>query len=287
MHTSKARRIHINAMKKMMANTDADRFQSGAEKYAAYLDTPEGRLRLDLAFANLQEFLPHAAGSLRVLDIGCGTGAIALRLARLGLHVTLLDSSPAMLDLAQRATQEAGITERILLKRGDAAELADLFPAGSFDVILCHNILEYVEDPGGILCHATRALRGRSGVMSVMVRNQAGDVLKAAIQAGDLTLAEKNLSSECGYESLYGGQVRLFTAEGLRELLKAASLVVAAERGVRVVSDYLPPQVSRTSEYDRIFDLESKLGRRPEFAAAARYTQCLVRRADAGNQNRV
>ena len=74
-------------MKTMTANAEDGRFQTGAARYAAYLETPEGRLRIDLAFANLQEFLPQAAGSLRALDIGCGTGAIAVRLARLGIHV--------------------------------------------------------------------------------------------------------------------------------------------------------------------------------------------------------
>ena len=42
----------------MTAKADSGRFQSGADKYAAYLETPEGRLRCDLAFANLQDFLP-------------------------------------------------------------------------------------------------------------------------------------------------------------------------------------------------------------------------------------
>ena len=73
-------------------NDDVERFRTGAAKYAAYLDTPEGRLRLDLAFANLQDFLPHATRSLYALDIGGGTGATAVRLARLGVHVTLLDA---------------------------------------------------------------------------------------------------------------------------------------------------------------------------------------------------
>ena len=86
-------------------------FGSGAAKYAAYLETPEGRLRLDLAFATLQDVLPQPVGSLRVLDLGGGTGAIALRLARLGLHVTLLDVSLPMLDLAERAAREAGVDE--------------------------------------------------------------------------------------------------------------------------------------------------------------------------------
>jgi hypothetical protein len=62
-------------------------------------------------------------------------------------------------------------------------------------------------------------------------------------------------------------------------MLKAASLAVIAQRGVRVIADYLPPQVSRTAEYERIFELERKLGSRPEFAAIARYTHCLAGRA--------
>ena len=61
---------------KMTANDDSERFRTGAAKYAAYLETPEGQLRLDLAFANLQDFLPPATRPLHALDIGGGTGAI-------------------------------------------------------------------------------------------------------------------------------------------------------------------------------------------------------------------
>jgi S-adenosylmethionine-dependent methyltransferase len=266
-------------MKEMPTNPDCERFRSGAEKYAAYLETPEGRLRLDLAFANLQDFLPQGIRSLHALDLGGGTGALAVRLARLGVHVTLLDASLEMLDFAKRAAREAEVTERIVLKHGDAAQLANLSHAGQFDVILCHNILEYVDDPCAVLCNAARALRDPSSVISVLVRNQPGEVLKAALLNGNLAVAERNLTAAWGDESLYGGKVRLFAAESLRAMLGAASLAVTAQRGVRVVSDYLPPRVSRNDEYDRIFELERKLGKRPEFAGVARYTQCLARRA--------
>ena len=263
----------------MTAKPDSDRFQSGADKYAAYLETPEGRLRCGLAFANLQDFLvlPQSRRSLRGLDLGCGTGATAVRLARLGIHMTLLDSSSAMLDIAKRAAGEAGVDGRVALNHGDAAQVANLFPAGSFDVVLCHNTLEYVDDPVAVLRGAARAMRDSSAILSVIVRNQQGEVLKAAIQAGDLAAAEQNLTAQWGHESLYGGKVRLFTAESLQAMLMEASLAVTAKRGLRVVSDYLPPRVSLSAEYDRIFELELKLGRRPEFAAVARYTQCLAR----------
>jgi S-adenosylmethionine-dependent methyltransferase len=262
----------------MSAGAGSERFQGGANRYAAYLETPEGRLRSDLAFANLQDFLPQeAAQPLRALDLGCGTGATAVRLARLGIHVTAVDCSVAMLDIAQRAAHEAGVAEKIVVKHGEAAQLAILFPARSFDVILCHNVLEYVDDPGAVLRDAARALRGSSAIVSVLVRSQAGEVLKSAIRTGDLDGAEKSLTAEWGEESLYGGRLRLFSNDYLQRLLKAASLTSIVERGVRVVADYLPPAVSRDTEYQRILELERKLGMRPEFAAVARYRQCLVR----------
>ena len=267
---------------KMIAKADSGRFQSGADKYAAYLETPEGRLRCDLAFANLQDFLPlpRTKLSLRALDLGCGTGAAAVRLARLGINVTLLDSSPAMLEIAKRSAREAGVDGKIALKHGDAAEVANLFPVGSFDIVLCHNLLEYVDAPDAVLSAAAQVLRSDATgieIVSVLVRSRAGEVLKAGIVAGDLGAVERNLTAVWGYESLLGGRVRLFTLDSLQAMTKGASLAVAAERGVRVISDYLPPQVSRREECERILALERKLGSRPEFAAVARYIQIITR----------
>ena len=266
----------------MTSNSDAQRFQQEAEKYAAYLETPEGRLRVDLAFANLEEVLPKAEQTLHALDLGGGTGALALRLARIGVHVTLVDASVPMLELAKHAAHEAGLTDRITLKHGDATQLVALFDAGSFDLILCHNVLEFVDDPCAVLRSAARALRDPVGIISVLVRNRAGEVLKAALVNGDLAASERNLSAEWGDESLYGGKVRLFTPESLKDMLAQSSFALTGERGVRVLADYLPPKVSRNDDYGRIFKLERELGRRNEFAAVARYTQCIARRTGPG-----
>lgn len=255
-----------------------NRFETDASRYAAYLDTFEGRLRGDLTFANVQDFLPAPPGikSLCALDLGCGTGTASVRLALLGIDVTLLDSSPTMLDLAEQRVAEARVSDKITLKHGDVARLADIFQTRSFDIILCHNLLEYVDEPAAVLTGAARLLRDSSAILSVLVRNQAGEVLKAALQAGDLTAAEHNLAAEWGQESLYGGKVRLFTPEALETMLKNASLALTARKGVRVIADYLPAQISRSADYERIFALERKLGDRPEFFAASRYMHCLA-----------
>ena len=266
----------------MTSSSETEKFQREAEKYAAYLKTPEGRLRVDLAFANLEEVLPTSTQPLHALDLGGGTGALAVRLARLGAHVTLLDASRAMLDLANRAAQEAGVAEKIAFTHGNATQLADLFDAGSFDLVLCHNVLEFVDDPCTVLRSAARMLRDPLGMISVLVRNQAGEVLKAALVNGDLPASERNLTSQWADESLYGGTVRLFTAESLKDMLAQAAFTLTVDCGVRVLADYLPASVSRNAEYDRIFELERKLGSRPEFAAVARYTQCIARRTDQG-----
>jgi S-adenosylmethionine-dependent methyltransferase len=265
----------------MTSSTDKERFRSGVDKYAAYLETAEGRLRVDLAFANLKDFLSSGTPSPCALDIGGGTGVLALRLARFGFHVALLDSSSEMLSLAERNAKEHGVAEKIALHQGDASQVADFFQNSSFDLILCHNILEFVDDPLAVLQSSARSLRDRTSMLSVLVRNQAGEVLKAALKQGDLAAADRNLTSEWGDESLYGGAVRLFPADNLRATMSAASLAVIAERGVRVIADYLRQEISDEDTYAQVFELERKLGMRKEFVPIARYTHCLARRASS------
>lgn len=263
-----------------------NRFENDASRYAAYLETPEGRIRADLTFANLQEFLPESArvNSLRALDLGCGTGAVAVRLARLGIHVALLDSSATMLALAERTIVEAGVSDKLTVNHGDATQLADIFQTGSFDIVLCHNVLEYVDDPVAVLRGAARVMRDSSAILSVLVRNQAGEVLKAALRNGDLAAAEHTLIAEWGEESLYGGRVRLFSPQALEAILKDASLTIKSRRGVRVVTDYLPKQIPGSAEYEQILALEGKLGKRREFFGVARYLHCLASRVTPGSR---
>jgi S-adenosylmethionine-dependent methyltransferase len=90
--------------------------------------------------------------------------------------------------------------------------LTNLFRAASFDVILCHNILEYVDDPASVLRGAARALRDTSAMLSIVVRNQASEVFKAAIQAGDLAAAEAKLR--------LSGELSLFMAAECECLLQ-------------------------------------------------------------------
>lgn len=70
----------------------------------------------------------------RVLDVGCGTGALAIRAARRGAQVKGIDVDPGMLEIAARRAREAGVEELVELCEVGVAEL-DREPAGSFDAV--------------------------------------------------------------------------------------------------------------------------------------------------------
>jgi S-adenosylmethionine-dependent methyltransferase len=264
-----------------MRMLDASRFQN-AEKYAAYLKTSSGRLRSELVWENLCRFLPRNASKLRALDVGGGTGFTSVRLARMGYEVVLLDSSEEMLRIAREQAGAGGVAARISFCHGDAGRLPELFDAGSFDIVVCHNLLEYGENPSAIVRDIANALR-KDAVLSVLVRNRAGEVLKDAIKSRDWNLAVANLTAETVVDSLYSEPVRVFNLAEVRDLLTQASLEVVAEHGVRVFFDYLGLENLTDEAYPRIFKLESALGVRPEFAAIARYIQVIARRSCASS----
>jgi S-adenosylmethionine-dependent methyltransferase len=265
-----------------MRMLDTSRFQDAA-KYAAYLKAPPGRLRSELAWENLRRCLPRDASKRRALDVGGGTGFASLCLAEMGFEVVLLDSSEEMLGIAKRQAEADDMVAHVSLRHAEAGQLAELFAGDSFDVVVCHNLLEYVEDPSRTLCDIAQVMR-KDGVASVLVRNRAGEVLRAAIKSGDWALATANLSAETVVDSLFGEHVRVFSPADVHGMLSRTGLEVIAECGVRVFSDYVAREEMTGDLYRQVFELELALGARPEFAAIARYTQMMARRSGASSR---
>ncbi|MEI5032996.1 methyltransferase domain-containing protein [Streptomyces sp. S1A(2023)] len=126
---------------------------------------------------------------LRVLDVGMGQGTQALRLARAGHSVTGLESDAAMLTAAREslATEPEGIRERVRLIEGDGRDTGVHFLPGSFDVVLCHGVLMYVEEPDPMLAGLARML-APGGLLSLLVRNADALAMRPGL-AGDFGAA--------------------------------------------------------------------------------------------------
>lgn len=100
----------------------------------------------------------------RILDLGCATGEIAVRLAGLGHEVCALDLSPRMLELARRRPGSEAV-------RFMEADLAMGLPEslGTFDAVLLLGLLQCVPDPQRVVREAATHL-APGGVLFVEVK---------------------------------------------------------------------------------------------------------------------
>lgn len=264
-----------------MTRSAPQRFDADPRAYADYLRTPLGRLRSELSWRNLEPHLPRP-GTLprRALDLGAGTGEVAIRLAAAGWSVTLVDGSPRMLEVACEAATARGLAERMAYRTLDldAGGLAGGLGAGAYDLVICHDVLEYVASPEALLREARAALVD-GGRVSLVVRNRSGEVMKRLLRAADPAAAIGLLVVDRVREDMYGLELRLFDPAGLRTLVCAAGLLPLLERGVRVVADYMPDEMlGGGGTFERMLEVEHRLGESPELGAVARYLQLIATR---------
>ncbi|MGE0481035.1 MAG: class I SAM-dependent methyltransferase [Phycisphaerae bacterium] len=126
--------------------------QAGYDRWAEIYDHEDNAL-IQLEERELPALLGGVA-ELDVVDVGCGTGRWALRLAEQGARVTGLDFSEGMLE---RARRKPG-AERVRFLAHDARAPLPLADA-SFDRVLCCLVLEHVASPAGLFRELARVCR--------------------------------------------------------------------------------------------------------------------------------
>jgi len=168
-------------------------------------------------------------GPLRVVDAGGGTGGVAVPLAADGHSVTVVDPSPDSLAALERRAAEAGVGGRVRALQGDLDDLGRLVPEGA-DVVLCHRVLEHLDDPAFALHAVTRVLRD-GGLASLLTANRLALVLQRAL-AGRFDEATSLLQP--------GPRPGPLSTEELLELVVAAGLDPLRVSGIRVVSGLVP-----------------------------------------------
>lgn len=119
----------------------------------------------------LREDVPELADQpMRILDAGGGSGHMAVRLAGLGHSVVLCDISEEMLAKAAMRAAEAGVAEAIDIRHLSIQGYANIADE-RFDLVLCHAVLEWLDDPKSVVGDLARLVK-QGGHLSVMFYNR-------------------------------------------------------------------------------------------------------------------
>ena len=220
--------------------------------------------------------------ALHVLDVGGGTGGMAVPLAGLGHQVTVLDPSPDALAALQRRAAESAVEHLVRAVQGDTTTLTDVIEPRSVDLVCCHGVLEYVEDPAVALAAVAAVLRP-GGLVSLLVAQRSAVVIARAL-AGHFAQAAHALDDPDGRWGAQDPLPRRYDQSTLVDQVTAAGLQVQQVHGVRLFSDLVPETLLDGKEArTALLELERRAGRHREqlgLAALATQLHLVARRAD-------
>lgn len=216
---------------------------------------------------------------LRVLDVGMGQGTQALRLARAGHKVTGVEQDPEMIAAARAALagEPEGIRGRVRIVEGDGHQTGVHFLPGSFDVVLCHGVLMYVEEPDALLAGLARML-APGGLLSLLVRNAEALAMRPGL-AGDWTGALAAFDSAT-YRNRLGIEARADRLDALTATLAGIAAPLQVWYGVRVFTDTVgdDPALPAEKDLNALLAAEERAGRtEPYRRVAALLHLCGVR----------
>ncbi|HEY3844338.1 MAG TPA: methyltransferase domain-containing protein [Acidimicrobiales bacterium] len=212
-----------------------------------------------------------------MLDVGCGQGTQAIRLARSGYEVTGIDLSAELLETAKElaAGEPSTVKSRLQFERRDLLALDEDF-IGNFDVVCCHGVLMYMPSLESAIPAVVAAARS-GGLVSVLTRNRAGIAMRAGMSGRwAATIAgfdSRHYNNRLGIE-----QVRADEPGEVDDALSAAGAQRVAWYGVRLFTDHWG-SVETPADIDEIVAAEAEAGRRDPYRALCALTHTVAVRS--------
>lgn len=234
-------------------------FTRSLPEYLRDVETTSGRLFYSIAWEQIAEHLTDKK-ALDILDIGCGFGLTSIWFSEQGHRVTGIDITPDMIQAAKQMAAEKQQT--ITFMQGKIENVEELLKGKTYDWIICHNVLGYLNQPEKAL-EKLRSLLNPQGYISVITHNPAAKVLKKAIVETDFIHAKEMINNEKEYNTLIGAYVYQYSFATFLSWYEQIGLELLQHYGVRCVFDYLQNEKQNEKEIDfqHFLDLELNLGR--------------------------
>jgi S-adenosylmethionine-dependent methyltransferase len=234
--------------------------------------TGRGSTRTAVVWSGLEPLL-HGE-PLDVLDIGGGTGGLAVRIGALGHRVTVVDPSPDALAALDRRAREHDV--EVTGRQGDLSGLADVVGPDCADIVLCHGVLEVVADSGAALASLGRVVRP-GGAISLLVAQRHAAVVARAM-AGHFQQALAMLDPQATAPT--GRSGRRYSHDELTALVSDAGFTVDAVHAIRVFTDLVPGSLLdlEPGAPAALAELEQAVATRPEYLPLATQLHLLAHR---------
>ena len=175
------------------------------QQYKQMLEQPWGEIQYVITFAQLE----HIKGK-KILDFGSGFGLVSQFLAQ-NNEVVAIEPQEEMLFAYSNHRYE-----KIL----GSLEQVEKFESESFDIVLCHNVLEYIDENCRVnyLSELKRVLK-RDGKLSIIKHNQVGKIMQAVVFSNDVDQALDLLNGN-EFKSVSFSQGTTYTIDELLEMSK-------------------------------------------------------------------
>jgi S-adenosylmethionine-dependent methyltransferase len=250
-------------------------FTAGEQAWQARLGKLRDVVRQEVVARQLEREL--TAPPVRIIDLGCGQGTQALRLARRGYDVTGVDASAGLLARFEQdlAAEPAGVRGRVRVERALIEDYAERAGFSRFPAVLCHGVLMYVADPEPVL-RAIATVTAPGGMVSLLVRNGDALAMRPGL-LGDWAACAEAFGSD-RYLNRIGVAARADRLADLTGRLAGLGLAVTAWYGVRVFTDLAPSEAEPPPDLDALLACEERAGRTDPYRRVAALLHLIARR---------
>ncbi|WOX05794.1 methyltransferase domain-containing protein [Microbulbifer pacificus] len=242
----------------------------------------KGDIRLAVLYRDLAALLgesssAQAATELSIVDAGGGQGQFALDLAARGHRVWITDISSEMLALAREQVVARDLAARVQTLQLPLQALSGDERIPDVDLLLCHAVLEWLEQPQPALVQLAECLKP-GGYLSLTFYNRRALEFRL-LQRGSLRQLDRNRES-----GDWGGHPGSLTPknpllpEMVMDWVEQAGLALVAHSGIRCFHDFMTPEMRDKLPPAAIVEKELLYSRIDPYRQLARYVHLLCRR---------